>query len=222
VQPQLVHVHALAELAAAAQGLGRRLAVLQRDVDRRESGAGRRGERDPEVDVVLLRPGGRAAQRGEGVHQREGVRLVDRILRRRRQLADLVAARSGRGAERERSVRLVETHADPEGAGAVGGAIRVTRGAGIARCTVTKNGRKPGVPTVLIVPGGTSESVARTVEPRIDRPAVTRLATTLDTMDTVTSGGGSVDGVAPPALTVRAKNAFVDGLAGTAAFWIGL
>ena len=78
------------------------------------------------------------------------------------------------------------------------------------------------MPTVLSVPGGTSESVASAVAPRIDRPAVTRDATTFETNDTVTSGVGSVYGAAPPASTVRAKKAFVDAPAGTSAFWIGL
>src|SRR5262245_56085174 len=90
------------------------------------------------------------------------------------------------------------------------------------RWTVTKNGRKPGVPTVLPGPGGTSASLACVVVPRMERPAVTRDDTTLLVNETVTSEVGSANGAAPPALAVRAKKRFVEAPAGTSAFWIGL
>src|SRR5215813_12816282 len=93
---------------------------------------------------------------------------------------------------------------------------------GTPRCTVTKKGRNPGVPTELSAPGGTSASPATAVDPRIERPAVTREDTTLDVKATVTSGVGSANGAAPPASTVREKKVFVEAPAGTSAFWMGL
>jgi hypothetical protein len=93
---------------------------------------------------------------------------------------------------------------------------------GTPRCRVTKNGRKPGVPTELSAPGGTSASAASAVVPRIERPAVTRDETTLEVNETVTSGVGSVNGSAPPASTVREKKLFIDPPAGTSMFCTGL
>src|SRR6516165_10995143 len=93
---------------------------------------------------------------------------------------------------------------------------------GTPRWSVTKKGRKPGVPTELRAPGGTSVSEATAVVPRIERPAVTRDETTLEVKETVTSGVGSVKGAAPPASTVREKKVFVEPPAGTSMFSIGL
>ena len=90
------------------------------------------------------------------------------------------------------------------------------------RWSVTKNGRTPGVPTVIAGPGGTSASAAPGVAPRIERPAVTRVATAFVTKSTTTSGVGSGPASAPPWSTVRAKKVAVDAPAGTSRFSIGL
>src|SRR5207244_2729916 len=82
------------------------------------------------------------------------------------------------------------------------------------RWSVTKNGRTPAVPTVIAGPGGTSASAAPGVAPRIERPAVTRVATAFVTKSTTTSGVGSGPASAPPWSTVRAKKVAVDAPAG--------
>src|SRR5215470_19023781 len=95
---------------------------------------------------------------------------------------------------------------------------------GMGRCRVTKKGRKPGRPTELDGPGGTSESEASTDVPRIERPAVTRESTRFELKATTTSGVVSVmlPERAPPASTVRAKYVCVDAPAGTSMFCTGL
>src|SRR5437867_10165357 len=92
---------------------------------------------------------------------------------------------------------------------------------GISRCSVTKKGRMPGVPTVLAGPGGTSRSDASEPVPRIERAAVTRESTVLAVKATLTSEVGSEKGLAPPALTVRAKKVWREAPAGASAFSAG-
>src|SRR5262245_27827198 len=119
-----VAVLALTELLAApAQVLLARLALLERDIERDERGARRGGQRHREVDVVLLRPRAHAAERLQRAHQGVAVCCVDRIPRCRHRLAHLVAGRAGGGADQQERVRLIEADAHSERAGAVGGPI---------------------------------------------------------------------------------------------------
>src|SRR5262249_35356718 len=93
---------------------------------------------------------------------------------------------------------------------------------GTPRCRGPKNGRNQGVPTDLGARGGTAASPATAVDPRIERPAVTREDTTFEVKATVTSGVGSGNGAAPPASTVREKKVFVDAPGAMSMFWMGL
>src|SRR5207245_10043981 len=91
---------------------------------------------------------------------------------------------------------------------------------GISRCTVTKKGRKPGRPTELDGPGGTSRSEARTEVPSVERAAVRRVSTRFELNATTTSGvvSLSVPASAPPASTVRVKKDCVEAPAGVSMF----
>src|SRR2546430_14424715 len=84
------------------------------------------------------------------------------------------------------------------------------------RWSVTKNGRTPGVPTVIAGPGGTSASAAPGVAPKIERPAGTPGATAVVTKSTTTAGVGPGPASGPPRATGRAEEGAVGGRAGGA------
>src|SRR5437870_5860543 len=85
---------------------------------------------------------------------------------------------------------------------------------------MTKKGRKPGEPTALAGPGGTSRSEASADVPRVERPAVRRVSTRFELNATTTSGvvSLSVPESAPPASTVRVKKDCVEAPAGVSMF----